>query len=728
MVKLVETLNNLLQSTTKNFELVVVNDHSTDQTLKVANTLRKKYSITVLSNTLPQGKTTALQVGFAHARHPLIAIIDADNTYNPRTMLEMLEKIEQGADVVVANRKAHQNHWFKNLSHSSYQTIFSNLIHGLECDVHSGLKLFRREVLQRIKLQHSGRNFDLEFLIKAVQAGYKIASIPTITTERQPQSRKSTSELVSTFFQQAMVALHLKRQEPEIITFLPDQIKREGYGFHYKGVKFIPHTNLELHENALNRLISKQVFISILLIIMISLGLIIDWHLTLVVIVALLTLLYFSDLLFNLYLMYRSFYQDPEIKIDEKAFASISDEAWPCYTILCPLYNEPEVISQFVSAIDKLDYPKEKLQVLLLLEKDDKKTIARTKEMQLPNYLQVVIVPPSLPKTKPKACNYGLLQATGDFIVIYDAEDVPDPLQLKKAILAFNKADSQTICIQAKLNFYNPHQNFLTRFFTAEYSLWFDLILTGMQSINAPIPLGGTSNHFRTKNLQNLNGWDGFNVTEDCDLGMRLVKAGYKTAILDSTTLEEANSSLSNWIEQRSRWIKGYIQTYFVHMRRPNEFINTWSEPHFFFFQLIVGGKVLSLFINPIMWAITISYFVFWSTVGDFVESLFPTAIFYMAVFSLVFGNFLYLYYYMIGSAKREHYGIIKFVFLVPLYWLAMSVAAFKAIWDLMVTPHRWAKTKHGLHLQYQSSLTKAKTIIDNELVVKKDLSLHPQK
>ena len=165
--------------------------------------------------------------------------------------------------------------------------------------------------------------------------------------------------------------------------------------------------------------------------------------------------------------------------------------------------------------------------------------------------------------------------------------------------------------MQAKLNFYNARQNLLTRLFTMEYSLWFDLILPGLQSINAPIPLGGTSNHFRVKHLKHLRGWDPFNVTEDCDLGIRIAKLGYNTAIIDSTTMEEATSQVGNWIRQRSRWIKGYMQTYLVHMRRPGEFVSDIKNPNIIFFQLTVGGKIVSLFVNPLLWSLTILYFIF---------------------------------------------------------------------------------------------------------------------
>jgi cellulose synthase/poly-beta-1,6-N-acetylglucosamine synthase-like glycosyltransferase len=428
-----------------------------------------------------------------------------------------------------------------------------------------------------------------------------------------------------------------------------------------------------------------------------------NWQLSLIVLISFLTFIYFSDLLFNFYLIYKGYSKSPEIKIKKTEIGVYRGE-WPMYTILCPLYKEWKVIPQFIESIQKIEYSKDKLQVLLLLEEDDIESISKIKEFRLPSNFEVVIVPHSYPKTKPKACNFGLKRAKGEYVVIYDAEDIPDPLQLKKVILAFREADEKVTCIQAKLNFYNPRQNFLTRLFTAEYSVWFDLVLTGLQAINAPIPLGGTSNHFKTEVLKSLGGWDSFNVTEDCDLGMRLVKRKFKTAVLDSTTQEEANSNLFNWFRQRSRWIKGYIQTYFVHMRNPKEFITHWSEPHVITFQLIVGGKVISMLINPFMWILTVSYFVLRPFIGSFIDTLFPGPILYMSALSLIFGNFLYMYYYMIGCAKRQHDDLVKYVFFTPLYWLGMSVAAFTAIVELMYKPHYWSKTKHGLHLDHKAA------------------------
>jgi cellulose synthase/poly-beta-1,6-N-acetylglucosamine synthase-like glycosyltransferase len=419
---------------------------------------------------------------------------------------------------------------------------------------------------------------------------------------------------------------------------------------------------------------------------------------TLKIFTAVLSAIYFIDLLFMLYIILKSLYFPQEISVEHNEISRLLDADLPIYTILCPLYKEAHVIPQFVSAISKLEWPKNKLDVMLLLEEDDEESIEAVKKMNLPSFVRSVVVPHSQPKTKPKACNYGLSEARGEYLVIFDAEDMPDPLQLKKAYLAFQKVHKNVLCLQAKLNYYNPHQNLLTRFFTAEYSLWFDVTLTGLQSINTSIPLGGTSNHFRTADLRMLQGWDPFNVTEDADLGMRLFKEGYKTAIIDSVTLEEANSKWGNWLRQRSRWIKGYMQTYLVHNRDIRQFTRKQTL-HSLIFHLVVGGKIAFIIINPFLWLATISYFVAYSYVGPAIESLYPSYVFYMAVTSLIFGNFLFMYYYMIGCMKREQYSILKYTFLIPFYWIMISIAGFIALYQLFFKPHYWEKTVHGLHL-----------------------------
>ena len=317
----------------------------------------------------------------------------------------------------------------------------------------------------------------------------------------------------------------------------------------------------------------EQVVVLSLIMLGCGLGLLFYGMKLVTVIIAMITLLYLSSLFLDFLLIIRALSWSTEEQIDDTTVHMLTDADWPRYTILCPLYREAEVVPQFVQAMQALDYPADKLQILFLTEEDDLETRKAIEAMLLPQHFNIVTVPAGQPRTKPRACNFGLLQATGDYVVIYDAEDIPDPLQLKKAVLTFANHDSDLACVQAKLNYYNATQNLLTRWFTVEYSLWFDLVLPGMQQMKLPLPLGGTSNHFRMGMLRRVGAWDPFNVTEDCDLGLRLAHSGLKTIVLDSTTYEEANSQVKNWIRQRSRWIKGYLLTYLVYMRQPLRYL-----------------------------------------------------------------------------------------------------------------------------------------------------------
>ena len=467
----------------------------------------------------------------------------------------------------------------------------------------------------------------------------------------------------------------------------------------------LTYSDLPLQSSAFRTLDGYQKFFYSALLFLLGWALWIDWHATVYVLIAMITVFYLCHFLFMLFLVVKSFLKEHEIVIAAQEVADLSDASLPIYTIFCPLYKEWQVLPQFLAAINRLNWPKDKLDVELLLEQDDEESIREIAKLDLPSYFRVMVVLESKPKTKPKACNYGLRHALGEYAVIYDAEDVPEPDQLKKAYLVFQKtAGTKIVCAQAKLDFYNVHQNVLTRLFALEYALWFDLVLTGLQSAGCPIPLGGTSNHFRTADLYRLNGWDVFNVTEDCDLGMRIAKAGNETIIFNSTTYEEANSQWGNWLRQRSRWIKGYIQTYFVHMRRPGEFFFGARLRSFFAFQLIVGGKIFALFANPFFWCLTLAYVLFRPLVGSTIESFYPLPILYAGVFALAFGNFLYLYYYVLGCLKRNKFDLVKYAVFVPFYWLMMSLAAWKALYQLIVKPHYWEKTLHGLHLGYRQA------------------------
>lgn len=380
--------------------------------------------------------------------------------------------------------------------------------------------------------------------------------------------------------------------------------------------------------------------------------------------------------------------------VTAEELASLEDKDLPRYTVLVPAYKEAQVVAKVIGNLDRLDYPKEKLDLILLLEEDDEETMQAVREAHPPATITVITVPDSMPKTKPKACNVGLAFARGEFLVIYDAEDEPDPDQLKKAVVAFRRADAGLVCVQAALNYWNAEENPLTRMFTLEYSFWFDYMLPGLDRLKLPIPLGGTSNHFRTAALRRIGGWDPYNVTEDADLGIRVAALGATVGVINSTTLEEANRAYGNWIRQRSRWIKGYLQTVLVHLRDPVGLVRVAGPVRAFAFMLLVGGTpVTFLATPPLLVVFVVSLVIDPATL----EQFFPGWVLYVSVFNLLVGNALMIYLSMMGAFKRRAYKLVPWAMLNPVYWLLHSIASYKALWQLVAKPHYWEKTHHGL-------------------------------
>lgn len=414
---------------------------------------------------------------------------------------------------------------------------------------------------------------------------------------------------------------------------------------------------------------------------------------TAVVLIALCTLAYVLTMIDRV-LIFRQGLAYRAIVIPDDEARAIADADLPKYTILVPAYNEPEVVGDLLAAMGRLEYPADKVQILLLLEEDDAATIAAASEYDRSETVTIVLVPPAEPRTKPKACNYGLQFATGDIVTIYDAEDEPEPLQLRRVVAAFARAPREVVCMQSKLAYHNSHQNLLTGWFTAEYNLWFGYLLPGMMRSESPIPLGGTSNHLRRAVLEEIGAWDPFNVTEDADLGLRIHALGYRTAVLDSTTLEEANSDPINWIRQRSRWYKGYLQTWLVHIRRPVEMWKSVGPRSFIRLTLILAGTPIIAVLNLLFWLITLLWFLGQPAL---VGAVFPWFVYFPALVALIIGNGITLYMNMLALREDDRADLIVPALTVSAFFVMMSVAAAKGVYQLVRAPSYWEKTFHGL-------------------------------
>ncbi|MDR6867847.1 cellulose synthase/poly-beta-1,6-N-acetylglucosamine synthase-like glycosyltransferase [Microbacterium resistens] len=375
------------------------------------------------------------------------------------------------------------------------------------------------------------------------------------------------------------------------------------------------------------------------------------------------------------------------------------DESLPIYTILVPAYREANVIGKLLETIDRLDYPRNRLDVILLLEADDEETRRIVREARPPLYVRTLVVPPGFPRTKPRACNYGLRFARGEYVVIYDAEDRPDAGQLRAAVEAFerplrNRRDSRPIgALQCGLHYFNAHHNALTRLFAIEYAFWFDAMLPGLQRLRLPIPLGGTSNHFRVEVLRHVGGWDAYNVTEDADLGLRVASRGYRIDVLDSTTWEEGCAQLPAWIRQRTRWIKGYMMTGAVNSRHPVGWVRQNGARGLASLLLLIAGTPLAFLTYPLLLLVSLLLLI-----PAVAEAVALPGWFVVAAFSVAATSHILMIGAALASAWRRYdLGVAAFALLSPVYWLLHSVAAYRALWQLYVSPFRWEKTPHGL-------------------------------
>jgi cellulose synthase/poly-beta-1,6-N-acetylglucosamine synthase-like glycosyltransferase len=397
---------------------------------------------------------------------------------------------------------------------------------------------------------------------------------------------------------------------------------------------------------------------------------------------------------------------DETIAIEARA---LRDDELPVFTVLVPMYKEPAMLPLLAQALRDLDYPLGKLDIKLVLEASDHETIEVASKLGLEGMFEVIRVPPSLPQTKPKACNFALQFARGEYLVIYDAEDRPEPDQLRKVVATFRKSSANTACLQCSLSYFNFSENWLTRMFTLDYGLWFDQMLPGLDRLNIPIPLGGTSNHFKIDVLRELHGWDPFNVTEDADLGVRLTQKGYRVGIVDSTTFEEASCHAGNWIRQRSRWMKGYMQTFLVHTRRPLRFMRTIGPLGFVGFVFFIGGTVLSGLLNPLFWLLYIAWVV--AAIGG-LDAVFPEPLLFLSLFNLLAGNGALMFLNMLAPIRRGWLDLIPYSLTAFGYWVMLSIASYRGLWQLLRNPFYWEKTHHGVSQHVVRELAEAREAV----------------
>ncbi|MGV3489906.1 MAG: glycosyltransferase [Devosia sp.] len=368
----------------------------------------------------------------------------------------------------------------------------------------------------------------------------------------------------------------------------------------------------------------------------------------------------------------------------------LDDYELPTYSVLVPLRDEAEMVPQLVDALGHLDYPPEKLRIHFIVEASSAETVAAVRQELSDPRFELIVVPDAMPRTKPKAMNYALPMVTGEFLVVYDAEDIPEPDQLRLAASTF-AVWPDVDCLQAELVIDNAHENLLTAWFAGEYAGQFGLMLPLLSRLDLPMPLGGTSNHFRVSALRDLGGWDSFNVTEDADLGVRLARAGLRTATIDSRTSEEAPITVGAWLKQRTRWMKGWMQTLLVHNSDMPSLWRGLGWRGFLGFQIYVGSMVLSA---PLHTAFMLGFIPWLLWGGPSGEP--PSVWDIVAAATFLIGYAGPALLVVIGLRRLGRTDLLPQQFLLPFYWMLHSVAVILAAIELVRMPHFWAKTKHG--------------------------------
>ena len=368
----------------------------------------------------------------------------------------------------------------------------------------------------------------------------------------------------------------------------------------------------------------------------------------------------------------------------------------PMISVMVPLFRESDIAARLVSRLGGLDYPRELTDILLVVEESDTLTLDALVASSLPRWMRIVVVPDGPVRTKPRALNYALNFCRGGIIGVWDAEDWPEAGQLHRIARAFAAAPAEVACLQGVLDFYNPRTNWLARCFTIEYAAWFRAVLPGMARLGLVVPLGGTTCFFRREPLLAVGAWDAWNVTEDADLGLRLMRHGYRTEMVAAVTHEEANCRPRAWVKQRSRWHKGYFMTWAVHMRRPWRLLRDIGPRAFLSFNLQMAGTVAAFLIAPVLWSYWLLTLGLGHPAADALSGV-PWAL--PAVMGLMLAAEtvnIVIGIWAVRDGPRRH--LIPWVPTLWLYFPLGCLAAWKALYEVVTCPFYWDKTLHGIH------------------------------
>ncbi len=692
LTRLLEELEELSMAA----ELLVIDHGMYFNTLEYLQSLNAQIPVRIVSRKDRPGRAPLLREDIAEARGSYIVIFDADLEYDVGAIPRMIRKLEQ-YDIVVGE-PGRREAGFVGAFHTLLDRFLFAPLHLLLLGVpQAGLRAYRRKAILALDAHppfHVGRGLDAQLLFHARTLGFVVA--------REPVERASEN-LLSGVLHRNLVRLVLAHEIYSIRRILltrflfpflypPTQHEYTSAGFTNIRDYLFRDQQESAKEHITKETISLGVVLGITFVAGVALASALIGTSPFRVITFLVAFLYLLLIGLKLFATYRAI-RHPYPTFRPEELSAIVPEELPVMTVLIPLYKEKEIIPQIFKRISDLDYPTDKLDVIFILESTDQETIDAFLANNPPAHFKALLSPNVLPKTKPKALNVAFQKSIGQIVVIYDAEILPDIDQLKKAYLGLKKYP-EAMYLHARMNVYNADYNWITKLYDAEFGFFYDYFLPGIVSMNVPLPISGHSTYFRREVIEKVGGWDPYNVAEDCDIGIRLYRHGFRSGMMfDSFSWEQSTTTFKTWTRQRTRWVQGFIQTSMVHLRYPlllKQELGSWWN--FLWFLMLVPGNVIINILNLIQW----SFFLAWVTLKlPFIEYLYPTPTLYMANFTFIVGNFLFTYFNLIGLYSRRHYRNVRNAFFSIFYWLMLGVATLRAAIHFFWHPYSWDKTAH---------------------------------
>ncbi len=676
------------------FEIIIVDDRSGDGTASYARSLAPDCQVRFFEKVGRQGRSTSLKEGVDQALGATIVFLDPELRYPPEAIPELLEALET-CDVVVANRK--HRRWLRIVANRLYRFVFGRLLLSVDADVRSGLKAFKRTLLESLRFDPEAElkwGFDAFLLYHARRAKWIVQTIDVAYAAGRSKEGFWSGVGLRLTFAFGVVGLRIAHVLRLLFPFLypPEPVEYFNAGF----TNVNDYLFLTPEQSAKGHITKETISLGIVLFacmfvaagyLKFSLGIPLSRFFA-----GFISTVYIAILLFKLVMMHRSVAANRRIVTDDDLRA-LRDEELPVVSMFIPLYKEPEIIPQIFRYLSDFDYPQGKLDIIFILESTDTETAQAFLAMHPPAHFKALLSPDVPPKTKPKAMNVAFKEAKGEVLVIFDAEVLPERDQLKRAVAMFKKFPEAKY-LHGRMDVYNAEENWITRLYTAEFCYFYHYFMPGLIESKYPVPISGHSTYFRAEVIEKVGAWDGYNVAEDCDIGIRIYRKGFGSGMmLDSHTWEQSTTTIPTWVRQRTRWIQGFIQTSMVQLRYPlllKRELGSWRN--FLVFLFLVPGNVLLNMLNIFQWIL----FVLWHTThAPFLQVAYDGVVLYLATTCFLLGNFLFTYFTMYGLFARKHFRIVPWAVLSFVYWIMLGVATLRSTLHLFLHPHKWDKTKH---------------------------------